>query len=182
MRIWIRYLLIGLLTFTIGAITSYSITTQGLKFFEISINNLINLTLGIFVAYYLVQRKTDERKEREIGEKILTNIQNLINRSEYSDPRKANDESMILSNNRRISNQITALNKMAESLCLKTELEYLLSEFKKYKLITDTDFSKTFRGDLSKEEYMELIIIVSNIDSKCTESIVKLYHKNNKKI
>ena len=145
-------------------------------FWDASVSQILTLLVAIGLAFWATNFKTDERISKEHVEKVLAKLQQLVtNEKFYRIPPHGDPEEIrvfLNTNNRRINNCLTVLNKYGKRFSFSKEIEYIDKEFKDYRTrvgnhITDLDY-------LSKTE-KEFKKTSENIDSKCDQIIVSLY-------
>lgn len=141
------------------------------SFFEMSISNIITFLIAIVFSYYYSQRNSDKRKRKEIVEKNINKLQNLINDSILYNLNEEvrNNDSQLRMNIRKISNHISNLKEFEKEFCFEDKMKEIQEKFDTYKEEVDTIFeNKDYKdGDLNKlkknlsliDDKLELIII-----------------------
>ena len=146
------------------------------EFWEISIAQVLTLLVAIVVAFWAVQRKTDERKIKEQMEKVTEKIQSNVSSPDFvifsvnDDP--AEVQKRITMTTRRLTNCINILEGYSKILNIAEETKYIEDQLRGYR-----DFISVKVGDLdylSKSE-THLRKYADNISSKCDYIILKLY-------
>ena len=143
------------------------------NFFEISLYNVLNLVIAVAIAYYLTQRKNDERKLKEKAEEIVEKIQIKLNDGQAYNINSDEDIAYVLLMHRSISNWIRLLDSIKEKLKFETEVNYISENYKNYKEfignhINDIDYLAKSRKEL--ENYILLI------DNKLDEIKISMYN------
>lgn len=143
----------------------YNICSQKGEFFKIPIYQVLSLMVAVGVAYYLVQKKNDTRKQKEIIEKSISKIQVLL--IELIDE-KNRECAIALNLNRQINNKINVL--MEYNIEQNEEISYIKEQF--------SDI-RSYIGDnitaLDTLDWKHIKVKVNNIESKCDKIVMNLY-------
>ena len=140
-------------------------------FWVLSLSQGLTLSIAIIIAFYASQFRNDERKLKEITEKLLYKLQKYINSEIFVDVGEF-EKREVLTNNKKISNVIDSISKCSSSFHIKDDLNYIKDEFKEYKSFVGDHIEDKEYLKKSKAEYQK---IASNIDSKCDSIIISLY-------
>ncbi len=140
------------------------------NFFITSIHFIINIIIAIVFAYYLVQNKNDERKRKEIAEKVLRDIQ-LLSLTKLVDSPVDKLEFMkkILMHKRSLNNKIKALEGIGDALGINEHIKYIKDKFEEYEALIDEMNKENYQGSSDKIMFL--------IDEKCELAIVELYKR-----
>lgn len=144
---------------------AYNIYSQKAKFFEIPIYHVLSLMVAVGVAYYLVQKKNDIRKQKEMIEKTINKIQLLL--SEVMDEKNW-EQAVILNLNRQINNKINILSQYAKYE--QGEITYIKEQFREIKEYIGANIV-----NLEKLDWALIRVKVNNIENKCDRIIMGLY-------
>lgn len=141
-------------------------------FFKIPLYNILNLFIAVVIAYYLTQRKNDERKLKEKAEELIDKIQNKLNSGQAYNITSSEDIAYVLLMHRSISNWLRLLEKLKDKLKFKNELAYINENFRSYKEfignhVSDLDYLSKSRKEL--ENYILLM------DNKLDEIKISMY-------
>ena len=146
------------------------------SFWNVTIAQLLTPLIAIFFAFWATQYKNDQRKAKEHVEKIILKLQEIVTDDKFyvispAEEQSAKQKELNLTN-RKISNYLDILSQYGKMLGLLAEVNYIETEFEKYKQtvgdhIADLEY-------LSKTE-PEFRKIAGNIDTKCEAIILKFY-------
>jgi len=150
------------------------------EFFTMSLHNLFMLIISIGVAYFLVQRKIDERRYQEgqikVIEKIISDIQKNL-----SDDILSNDWNDNLIKLREINNKISVLKRVCSGYNeeLMQNVDYIQDNFNELReLYEDIDSKYTRQNEEIPPDQGQSIKNLSNkIISKSDNLWVDLYTK-----
>lgn len=152
----------------------YNLKTDLSSFLNSSITDILALTIAIIFAYYFVERKSDERKQKEIIEKNIEKIQNYIYDDEiyYIKSKEANDSLTRRIKIRKINNLITYLADYSKKFDFDKKMDELSKNFLEYKGTTeamseDNDFSDKSKNNVKR--------IIETIDDNLEEILHKIY-------
>lgn len=161
----------GIAIVALVALTVYNYINNP-NFFITPIYFIINILIAVIFTYYFVQNKNDERKRREIAEKILTNIQTLVI-SRISQEVDMTDEQWkkTMMHKRSLNNKISALEIIGIGLGIDNHIVYIRQKFGEYDAAI---------GEADKKPSEESERIFNLIDEKCEYAIVDLYKRQNK--
>lgn len=115
------------------------------SFWSASATNCITIGIAIFISYYLVQRKNDRRKQKDIICDLVLKLQAIIEQKDtYSLDGQTSEE--ILMRTRDISNRIHILETIKDEYCISTEVDFIRNKFDEY---------SAFIGDnINKKDYL----------------------------
>ena len=150
------------------------------EFFTMSLHNLFMLIISIGVAYFLVQRKIDERRYQDgqikVIEKIISDIQKSL-----SDDILSNDWNDNLIKLREINNKISVLKRVCSGYNeeLMQNVDYIQDNFNELReLYEDIDSKYTRQNEEIPPDQGQSIKNLSNkIISKSDNLWVDLYTK-----
>jgi hypothetical protein len=126
---------------------------------------------AIFISYYLVQLKNDERRNRDNIDRIISKVQSLISNTELIDASTKNAQAKSLLLQKSLANKLEYI-KMNCSHEIKPDLEYICSEFEHLR--------ELYGGHIHDNEYLIKSVddfkkYIINIDDKCDSLHIKLY-------
>lgn len=142
------------------------------NFWVISFSQIVTVIVAILIAFYASQFRNDERKLKEVTEKLLYKLQASISSDVFINPSE-DDYKKVLMNIKSISNIISNLKKCADNFSFKKDMEYIENQFNEY---------KEFWGEHSSDyEYIKKSTDVfqkysRNIESRCDSIIISLYN------
>lgn len=146
------------------------------SFFNISAASLVTFLISVYVAYYLVQEKNDERSRKLKAEKIIERIQEIVNEDDSKMYTSEINAEQVLQRYRRLKNKTQILSKYCKKLDLDEEASYLQNQVERYSQLLDYHY-----GDhlYLKEHESELKSYLKNIDQKCDDLSFCLYYRPN---
>lgn len=136
------------------------------------IYTIFNISVAIFFAYYLTQKKNDERKLKETAENIINKIQNIISDDYLYNINEGTNKRKLLMMHRQIGNKMFLLNSVKNELKLSPEITYIKNTFQDYRNFVGEHINNIDYLSNSEDILMKLIGL---IDDKLDEIIVKLY-------
>lgn len=153
------------------------------EFWKVSVSQILTLLIAVVIAFWAVQKKTDERKIKEQIERITTKIQIVVSDSSFITFRITDNpeevQKRITMSSRKISNGLSVLQAYSKFIDIDSEIKYIEDQMRGY-----NDLVSVKIGDLdylSKSEN-HLRMYAENINSKCDYIIMKLYiNKKEKK-
>lgn len=159
------------LVFGMVVLTGYNIK-YNTSFFQAPIYTILNLIVAVFFAYFLTQRKNDERKLKEKAENLIDKIQIVINDKRFVHITSKEDIEFLLMMQRSISNRVEILIGLKDKLIFPKEIEYIKENFTSYKEIIGNHFQDVdYLSKSEKDLYNKIMLI----DSKLDEMRIKLY-------
>lgn len=139
---------------------------------EASFSTCLSLLAVIGISFFLSQRLTDKRKQRDIMLKVVESLEALV-----ADPRlykitMDTTEQEILMRNRVISNRISILEQCPSKVGISEQVRFIREKFREYE-----DFVGDHIQNLAylTESEKELRRPVELIDHKTYELMLKLY-------
>ncbi len=134
-------------TITVGAIcvlaiialAVYNISTN-CHFWEVSAANIATILIALIVSFYLVQRKNDQRKQKEILLDLLFKVQHqLEDEKAYNFANQKKEE--ILMRNRNISNRIQILENIQNTFSIEKDVVFIKEKFDEYQTLIGNHIS-----------------------------------------
>lgn len=141
-------------------------------FLSVNIFNLLTLLVALVFTYYFNQQKQKHRRFHDSAVKILESIQKIIVNDFIC--KGFNDHSIkeLIQSMRIVRNKLDVLKKVEKNLNIAAEIEYLDNNFNNYKSIIDNHINDY---DYLEKSVDDLNNFMSLLDSKITETIVKIY-------
>lgn len=99
----------------------YSFISLGNEFFEISISSGISLIVAIVMSFFIVQRQTDKRRQKEIFVNIIESLLLIIENPNFFSDNMGQEE--ILMQKRIINNKIYLIEKYIRTFFSKNYAE-----------------------------------------------------------
>lgn len=143
------------------------------KFFELSISALLTLFTAIFISFYLVQRNTDLRYQKQIYCNLLMDIQKLVTNPDTYTFDKNTDVRTITSKKRTLSNYIGLVNLHSKKFELEQEANFIREKFKEYDEFLGNHISDITYLSKSKEDLRRPLDLIND---KLYEMMLKLYN------
>jgi len=141
-------------------------------FLIIPIYHLLNLIVAILFTFYFVQKRTDDRKTKEVLEDLISKIQNEIADKESYNFFIGFDKKVILQKIRRVRNKIFLLDKFKDKFNITEEVEYISKNFDEYRNDIGEKIEDTNYLINNQKKYLKYL---SLIDDKCDQLRIKLY-------
>lgn len=142
------------------------------KFLSVNIGLILSLLIAVVFAYFLSQRKLDERKKKDQIEYLLQKMQNMLLEKFVINIQSRDDLNYNTLFQKSFDNRIKILNDLKSTLIKKDNLDYLLREFNEYKDFIGENYDNVQHLNSSKKTLSRLI---SNIDFMLDELIFSLY-------
>lgn len=141
-------------------------------FFIISVGSLLTLYITIFVSYFLVQKMTNGRKQKEIYIKLLSDMQKLVTDKSAYTISPTDDSARLTTIKRSMSNYIGLIDKYSKKFHLEDEIIYIKDKFSEYEtLLSDHISDFTYLSKSSKELKRPLELITE----KLYEMMLKIF-------
>ena len=178
----ILWLEIGLIAIVLVIAAVNVICLKNKAFWEVSISQVLTLLVAIIIAFWAVQKKTDERIIKEQIEKIANKIQTVIEDPKFIMFNSTDDSEEVQKrftmSTRKLSNCVTVLREYGKCIDISADVEYIADQVRGYNDLVSSKFHDL--DYLSKSEN-HLRMYAENINSKCDYIIMKLYRNNNPK-
>ena len=142
------------------------------KFFEMSFSTTVSLVLAIGVSFYIVQKQTDRRIQKQLFIDLLKSLQVLVD-DEKSYIFSDNNSKEILMRKREISNKLSFIKKYNNKFNFDTSTEFLEEKFNEYdeiigNHIQDLDTLNKIHNDIKRP--------LSLMSQKLFEMMIELYN------
>ncbi len=140
-------------------------------FLKTSAANCISISIAVGISFFLVQKKNDKRKQREIMLDLIYKLQTKITDERVVDL-TGQDIEEIHMRNRDISNRIHTLQSLQAKFGIVEEVKFVAEKYDEYttfigNYISDLDYLAKSRKALERP--------ISLIDSKLTDIAIKLF-------
>lgn len=163
-------LLVLVIIVGLGGLILYNIKTNP-SFWETSVSSCITIIIALVFSYWLVQRKNDLRKQKEILASLLFDLRTQFEKEDMYDLSQMSPSSINM-RNRDISNKIEILDEIKTDFNMESEVNFILERFDEYK-----DFVGNHINDLDylKSSTSELKCPIMLISTKLFKMAFKLY-------
>ena len=136
------------------------------------IYHILNLVVAIYFAFFLVQKRNDERKLKDILIDILDKIQLELNTEDAHTFNEFYGKNTALLKQRKINNKLALLDQLKDKLNIISEVGVINSNFNDYRNMFG-DYMENI--ELLKSHQKEFQRFINNIDQKCDEIKVKIF-------
>ena len=142
------------------------------NFFELSIGTLLTLFIAIFISFYLVQKNTDQRYQKQIYYNLLLDIQKFVTNPDTYSFDVNTDIRTITLKKRILSNYIGIAYSYSKKFNLEQEINFIKEKFKEYDKfigdhISDINYLSKSKDDLRRP--------LDLINYRLYEMMLKLY-------
>ncbi len=130
------------------------------EFWSASAVNIITILIAVVISYFLVQRKSDRRKQKEILLDLINKLRLLIDSEETYDFTGQSREE-ILMRNRDISNKVQILTNLQTVFGIEEDMKFIQEKTTEYlSLVGDhsTDLDYLIK---SKKELQRPLMLIS---------------------
>lgn len=166
------FVLVVIVVTTLTAILSLKFESN--KFFDLTLTNVITYSISIYVAYYLVQERTDNRAQKQNATDLILRLQKIVNGEDPELYSNNSNSTKVRNHQRIISNKITILCKYCEELGFHEEKEYLFQQLSSYKILVDEHQEDP---DYLSKSHSQIKKAFSNIDQCCDTIVFKMFSK-----
>lgn len=153
-------------------LVAYNICNNS-TFFELSISSLLTLFTAIFISFYLVQRNTDQRYQKQIYCNLLFEIQKFVTNPSNYTFNENTDSINITTQKRVLSNYLGIVNSHSEKFGLEKEAKFIFDKYTEYDNLIGNHITDITYLSKSKEELQRPLDL---INSKVYEMMLKLYN------
>lgn len=126
----LKIVFILILTLAYLAFVLYNICTNS-KFWEASAINCITVGIAIVISYYLVQKRSDQRKQKEIIIDLIFKLQKQIEEEHMYNLEGQQKEGVLL-RSRNINNKIHILKEVACRYAISEDIRFIEEKFNEY--------------------------------------------------
>ncbi|MEL7657008.1 MAG: hypothetical protein AAGU75_14005, partial [Bacillota bacterium] len=127
-------IMVGILVAVLIALCCYNLKTND-KFLEASLTTYISIVVAIGISYFLSQRQTDKRKQKDVLLNLIYRIQSIIYEKEAYKINETTDLSLLHMRSRDISNGLQLLDKYGKDFCIEKDTKFLIEKFNEYELL-----------------------------------------------
>ncbi|RHU86929.1 hypothetical protein DXC27_09620 [Ruminococcus sp. OM08-7] len=131
-------------------------------FFEASFTSLATISVAVFVSFFLVQLKTDKRRQNEKIDKLIYKIQGYLMEESFLLGGEYARKNLIL--HRSIANKIGYLKMQKVDKEIVEKLNKIESNFKKIRTVYGENY---VNQDKLQENYVKLQNYIMLIDDLC---------------
>jgi hypothetical protein len=144
------------------------------NFFEASLFQVALLVIPIGITYYLTQRKLDERKKKDILERLIAQTQEAALSEELL---RFSERKSVLGQQRHLGNKVSVLVEFSASLPELTSESLRIKElYEEIREILDDAIARDVMSDTEKFEAENKAQKVSrNISLYCDKMLLKIY-------
>ncbi len=136
---------------------------------------VVTIVIGIFVAYFLVERNNKKRKFNEL---IINKIEKLISKLDNDCKQVITSNAMdnwnvkLLATTKEVSNSIELLKRYQKELNAETEMQFIIEQFAEYRTIV-TECIEKLKDDSQLRD--KAILKINLITEKLSTIEVKQY-------
>ena len=142
------------------------------EFFTVNIFNILTLAATVMFAFYFTQGISDDRRAREMAEKLLRKIQEEISDRRFCNICCEGDIEYIRIKTRSVANDIDCLVRLGQRLDIDEETKYILEKFNAYEALFGNHISQLEHLKNSRVDFQNNLDLV---DNKCTYIITSFY-------
>jgi len=129
-------------------------------FLQMSLVNLITLSIAIILSYLFVEKNNNIRKRKEVIETIIEKIQLKLESNIMININDESDIKKVSINKRSIDNNLNLLKNKSYNLGIEKDIEYIMEQFENYisiidNHIADIPYIRSSKTDL--ERYLMLM-------------------------
>lgn len=165
-------IILTLIIFVIVDILINIIVLKNNNFFKTSFGTCLTLLIALIVSFYLSNKVTDKRRQKEIYINILTKFQTLIEDNSLWDYEKENDLDLIKMKKRKLNNYINTLKKYENIYCVKEEIDFIDNRLSEYIEVVGDHIDDSEYLIKSKKELKRPLDLISQ---KLDEVMMKMY-------
>lgn len=155
-----------------GALTIYNIFYNSEGFWKISIYHILSLVFVIFISYFLVQKRTDERQKVSMVDKMIEDIQKSVSMDVVVGYETEEDRKQALLYQKSIANRIDYLQKSSVCSVIKEDLEYIKKEMESLREFYGNHMNDKSYMEKSTTDFNKYIV---NICDKCYAMRLQIY-------
>lgn len=155
----------------IAAVAAYNIVVND-KFWEMSLFQVMTLTATIFLAFFLSQKLTDDRRREEKAESLLMIIQEELQDPRFTDMNSQEDIDYVGIKNRRIANTIDCLQEISDKVGITEGVGIIKNKFESYEELYGNHVADLVHLQSSKIDFENIIVCIKD---ECERLIVSFY-------
>ncbi len=150
---WGRIAIIAIICIALIAFAIYNAIVNE-QFWNASAINIVTVFIGIVISFFLVQRKNDERKQKDILLDLILKLQLQVCDEKTYDL-SGQTQAEITMRNRDISNKIQILKDTADIFSTQSDVDFVASKFEEYlefigNHINELDYLSRSQKDLKR--------------------------------
>ncbi len=153
------------------AVSLFNIYTNK-SFFETSFTTCVSIAVAVGISYFLSQKQTDRRKQKEILLNLVSRIQNIVCSTEAYTVQRTTDPDSLTMRNRDINNAIHILENFGKRFDISTEVCFIREKFNEYEELIGNHINDLNYLQESKKELKRPLDL---IDKKLFEIMLKIY-------
>jgi hypothetical protein len=142
------------------------------EFFRINVFNILTLAATVMFAFYFTQGMTDDRRAKEMAEKLLRKIQGEISDSRFCNICCEQDIEYLRIKIRTVANDIDCLVQVGQRLDINEETKDISEKFNAYEMLFGNHISQLEHLKNSRVDFKNNLYLV---DNKCTYIITSFY-------
>lgn len=130
------------------------------EFWEASFSSILSITIGIILSFFIVQRQTDKRIQKEIFIKLLDSLLILIGEDKLSICQKMSSQEILLWK-RNINNKVTLIGKYEKTFSISKHIKRLKEANEECINVIDLFISKSKKAN--KEDLQRATSLINQI-------------------
>lgn len=135
------------------------------EFWSASAVNIITILIAVVISYFLVQRKSDRRKQKEILLDLINKLRLLIDSEETYDFTGQSREEIMM-RNRDISNKVQILTNLQTVFGIEEDMKFIQEKTEEYlSLVGDHSMDLDYLIKSKKELQRPLMLISTKLVS-----------------
>lgn len=142
------------------------------KFWEMSLFQVMTLLATIFLAFFLSQKLTDDRRREAKAESLLLIIQQELQDSRFTDMNSQEDVEYVGIKNRRIANTIDCLKKISSRVGITEGVGIIKEKFDRYEELYGNHVTDLVHLQSSKIDFENIVVCIKD---ECERMIVSFY-------
>ncbi len=158
------------LSFIVIYVIIRNIGTQ--DFIRTSFTTCFSLLLAVWVSYYLTQKQTDSRRQKELLLNLLYSLQELINDEALFKIPPDYEMSKLTLKVRAINNRISLIERYKEYFGISEDVDFIIERMDEYNLIIGENFNNTEYLSIACDS---LFRPLSLINDKIFDITLKIY-------
>ena len=131
----IKWIVIGGIV-AIFILMGYNVYTNCNKFFEVNVIHCVNTIVVIGVSFFIVQRQTDKRKQKDIFISLLEALKNLVDDERSYNFNGVEKENMLM-RMREITLKVEVIGRYSKLFKIEDESRFLSEKLDEYVNIID---------------------------------------------
>ena len=159
-RSWLSYILLFLFICLIFVWVFYNIKNNT-NFWQASAANVITIVIAVLISFYLVQKKTDRRKQKDILLDLILKLRLQLESEETFDF-SGQEQAEITMRNRDIGNKIQILKRTADLFGTQDDVKFIEEHFEEYRQLIDDHFPDLEYLSKSKTELKRPLELICN--------------------